>query len=361
VSTQTGRSAGDGTGDNQTTTIRKERVSGIPGVRLVAATLVFISHASTLLDEHGYAEDFFTARGAWLFFVLSGFLLPASAPRQLAKIPAYFRKRAARIYPLYLAVFAVMLVPAVLGVGIGDFTVTWQSLLSNATLTQEWLTGDLWRSNLNPPTWSLSVEVFSWLVIPAVYLLQQRFLPAPTRRQAAILLVLASAFVMAGGLFPGPRAMRELPFFLVGIELRHLMHHGLRTRRPLVVGLLAGLLVMSGGWALTNYEGSDLMFGWARAASAIGFCLVIVAITSTRSTGILQSRAAERLGGWSYAFFLVQTAMLGITGRLVLAAQPSDLVAYFAVTVCFAATWIVAGICNRLVEQPFTKLLSTKR
>ncbi len=334
---------------------RKIRFEGISGLRVVAAMLVFISHASTLLEEYGYVEDFFTSRGAWMFFVLGGFLFVASAPDHASGVVPYIKKRAVRIYPMYLLVFAAMLAPNLLGLFGTHFDVNPFSILSNATLTQEWLTVDTWRQSLNPPTWSLSVEVFSWFALPYLFFAHRKALPDPSLRTAAWCFAGALVAVMLAGPLPIPRAMREIPFFLVGIELRLMMDRGFTLARKPLWSLLAFVMILSGGGALSAFEGNHLMFMWARFASALGFALIIICLADGRNSRILRSTTMQRVGSWSYAFFLLQTAVLGIVGRIVLESQPSLTIAIGAVAAAALITWASAAVLYRCVDLPLAR------
>lgn len=337
--------------------VAKRRIEGISGVRLIAAILVFTSHSSTLLEQYGYGNDFMTSRGAWMFFVLSGFLYPASAIRSMRDFPTYLRKRAARIYPLYLLVFAAMAGAAGLGVVATEYELNAWNIISNMTLTQEWVNGGQWRSSINPPTWSLSVEVFSWLVMPAAYLLQRRKRPNPTKREHWVWLGVHLAALALLSLIPVPRAVRDLPFFFVGIQVRHLVEHS----KPITVArtgtTVAFALILSGGWALTGYEGNYAMFTYARLASAVGFALLVSCITNAATFGFLHSRFANTVGGWSFSFFLLQTSMLAVYGRMVLHDSWPVWMAATGIVVTGVVAWCVAGVVHRFVEQPLTRRL----
>ncbi|WP_080058198.1 acyltransferase family protein [Spirosoma aerolatum] len=93
------------------------------------------------------------------FFVLSGFILTISATSSEEKINKreFYRKRFARIYPIYFISF-------ILSVIFSTNYSAWDYFL-NTTLLNGWV----WNSNnLNPAAWSLSAEVFFYIVFPFI-------------------------------------------------------------------------------------------------------------------------------------------------------------------------------------------------
>ncbi len=110
----------------------------------------------------------FTAVG--LFFVLSGFILTtvyASLPSH-AEILRFWVARFARIYPVYLISLLVdwprLLVWRVAKFGFAaGFAASLATLGGQALLAQSWLPV---LNALNPPSWSISTEVFFYLLFP---------------------------------------------------------------------------------------------------------------------------------------------------------------------------------------------------
>lgn len=156
-------------------------------LRFLAALCVLVSHSFTLATGQPELEPFRSTIGMSLgtlavdvFFVISGFLVSASAARR--SVVQYIKARALRIYPA----LAVMLVVTVFGIGgplsslpFAEFALhplTSQYLLRNATLLfgeAHFLPG-VFEQNpypmaFNGPLWTLVVEVRIYLVLVMVY------------------------------------------------------------------------------------------------------------------------------------------------------------------------------------------------
>jgi peptidoglycan/LPS O-acetylase OafA/YrhL len=144
---------------------------GLNGLRLIAATMVVLTHAAFWTGR--YAEDGpgrLFARldaGVALFFVLSGFLLALPMLRAVAegrprpRTAAYFWRRALRVLPVYWLTVAVALVlfPGEHGVSAADWV---RHLLLGQIYGWAWLRDGLTH------TWSLCTEVTFYAVLPLV-------------------------------------------------------------------------------------------------------------------------------------------------------------------------------------------------
>lgn len=154
------------------------RLSELDGIRAVAILMVIAFHSWFFLSEvmtsrADYAA--FVATIPWplafvrrgdlgvdVFFVLSGFLLGQQLLRQLARTGRleyrrYFAHRLLRIYPLYLVALAI----AALAAGPS------LAFLGNLLAYNIWF---LDQAIIIPWTWSLSVELEFYLIIPFVAL-----------------------------------------------------------------------------------------------------------------------------------------------------------------------------------------------
>src|SRR5260221_518497 len=99
----------------------KSRISSMEGLRGLAVLLVFCVHYHDLLGtlylppgtwqfELSYFFNQIGHCGVDLFFVLSGYLIYAATIKPNLQIPRFWKRRIERIYPAYLAVFAIYLV-----------------------------------------------------------------------------------------------------------------------------------------------------------------------------------------------------------------------------------------------------------
>lgn len=138
-------------------------------MRAVAALLVVIFHYGCTVFPFNLQEHFFR-RGnlaVSFFFVLSGFVMYRSYSNKQVSYSEYIKRRVARIWPL--CVFAILLAliyPIYLyvqtGSGVDRDLVT--GAILNIILLQAYVPG--YALSVNSPGWSLSVELFFYLLFP---------------------------------------------------------------------------------------------------------------------------------------------------------------------------------------------------
>jgi peptidoglycan/LPS O-acetylase OafA/YrhL len=285
---------------------------------LYTRTPVSVAHRDTLADQMLHELRL----GLVLFFVLSGFLLyqpwvrsaleGAAAPR----LRDYLLRRAARILPAYYLAVAgsvallwslgdapgVRLPPAG---GLWTFFVFGQNF-SDATLLK-----------LDPPLWTLAVEVSFYLALPALGWLALRLRHSGRTGQLAVplaLLLFSFAYNHAidGGAANWPTkilpAMAQ--YFAVGM-LAAVVVQGRTIGRRMTHGLLAGgaLLVIGDAWwaadAATHGSHGALLHVLRDAPAAVGFaCIVGAAARTMRPPHVLAARPVAWAGHVSYGVYL---------------------------------------------------------
>jgi peptidoglycan/LPS O-acetylase OafA/YrhL len=351
------------------------RSTALDALRGVAALGVFVFHAwlySLPVPSAGAREglgDFVLHElrlGLVLFFVLSGFLLygpwvAASLGRRPAPAPGeYARRRAARILPAYYVALigsiallwpldgtpGVRLPPAD---GLPLFAIFAQNATGPTVM------------KLNPPMWTLAVEVSFYAVLP---FLGWAALRLGRRRAAQSLLPLA--LIAAGVAFnawlaaerPGLPYAKSLPamlpYFAFGM-LAAIAVHGRRLPAPRLLAAAGALLVAGDAvWhALRDAAGTpaDLSIVVRDVPAAAGFALVIAAVASaaatrTASAGALRPLAA--LGVVSYGFYLWHVpVLLWLRGHGLLPLDPVG-----AAVVGGAVSLALAAGSWRFVERP---------
>jgi peptidoglycan/LPS O-acetylase OafA/YrhL len=204
----------------------------LDGLRIIAAGAVVILHysdyfrelpAGRFMVDHTWHFNLFVD----LFFVVSGFVIARQYLGRVddaASIGRFLWRRLARIYPLHLATLAfyVALAGALhFGVARTDNPARYPlSDLPAQFLLLHAFVGE--RLTFNFPSWSLSAEMFCYLLFPAVAMIAQR------RREVIIALVVLTAlanslWVEAAGTMPWGDwinkggAFRALPAFNLGM------------------------------------------------------------------------------------------------------------------------------------------------
>jgi peptidoglycan/LPS O-acetylase OafA/YrhL len=186
----------------------RPRLAALTGLRFPAALAVALAHLPEVYANphltrtlRRFAAEGFA--GVPFFFVLSGFVLAYSYRDRLARpvpgaLAAYYRSRLARIWPLHL--FALLLVLAMpLHPGAGGPG----QLLANVLLVHAWVPDVGYAAAYNSVSWTLSVEVFFYLLLPAFLWVVCRRDPGPV--------ALAAGAVLAW-LVPLAVIVRHLPY-----------------------------------------------------------------------------------------------------------------------------------------------------
>lgn len=156
----------------------ENRFPGLDGLRAAACLLVIFHHVAQRLDIYSqhfilqHIQLFFLMgnTGVSFFFVLSGFLLSYPfwknyiSNLDFPDIANYAKRRAARIMPGYYASFAVSIILALLFIPDMDYFA--RRLITGLTFTAGFHYTTLFPSFVNSPLWSISFEVFSYLLMP---------------------------------------------------------------------------------------------------------------------------------------------------------------------------------------------------
>lgn len=227
------------------------RLQGLTILRFFAALWVVLFHLQGLLPflaPEAWPRNF-VAHGAFamsLFFILSGIVLTLGYPRlpDAAAIRQFYLARVARVYPTYAIVHLLALVwftPAT----VGWLKWGYVNLLSALGL-QAWVPHTFAEPGINGGTWAVSVELFFYLLFPAL-------LPALRWSHACIgglllglvLVFLSSLLGLAEYFFQpvGGTAiyyilpLHRLPEFMLGVVLGL----GLAEQRPTRLPPLANL------------------------------------------------------------------------------------------------------------------------
>lgn len=298
------------------------RAHGLDGLRGAAALAVVLVHAwmyggandpgmdTTTLDA--VIGEFRVALMS--FFVMSGFLviLPwvraAVEQRPNPSVRRYLSKRAARILPAY---WLALVGAYVLLHGTGHRREAELGDLPYFALFIQNYFEDT-RTLLNPPTWSLAVElsfyalvpVFGWLIIQAV----RRGGRHAALAVAGVMMAAGLAFNSLAVVQEWPRTVTTslpafLPVFACGIAAAALSY-GRTVGRPGRIALLltGSALVLWNGW--WHHDGTGT---WGKVLldlpAAIGFAFIVVALVE-RAPKLLSAGPLRWIGIVSYGFYL---------------------------------------------------------
>lgn len=315
-----------------------ERIAALAGARAFPPLFVVMYHFS---EGHHYSGwkilDYFATRGyLWVefFFVLSGFILThVYWPRLKDLLHGrgyldFLRARLIRLFPLHL--FMLLLILAMVltfralaaqGGYVSIFDLPWHQDVSakgfvlSLFLVQAWHTMD--RLTWNGLSWFVSVEFALCLLFPALlYLSHGRTWRGILLIAAGITGLIALSFTSGHGLdiTYDWGVARGICDFIIGMGMAVLfrrlkphdqapewVHSGLQF---LLLTLLA-YVVTHTGWSHTRMD----------ILTVLPLIMLIFALAFDRGilARALQTRLPQRMGEWSYAIYLGQTAwLLGI-------------------------------------------------
>jgi peptidoglycan/LPS O-acetylase OafA/YrhL len=344
------------------------RATALDGLRGLAAAGVMAHHAWLLCGRPD------TLLGPWwgrlsigvpFFFCLSGFLLYGPWVRAALQpgVPRpatgrYGLRRAARVLPLYwLALAGSILV--LHGTGswrlVEDERIVWFLLFAQNVVPG--LAG-----RLDPPMWTLTVEVSFYLLLPVFGALALRAGGSRSRQLVAIgaLAVLGLAWrVLAQPKGAPPEVERTLPemlpVFCAGMAAR-VLADGRQIGPRLTWALLGagGLLV----WAYARGSLAWPLDSVTRELpAAIGFAAVCAACGSSAAPRLLSCRAVLALGTLSFGVYLWHYPLIYALQRAGL--WPADRFA-LALAILTALSITAAWLSWRLVEEPVLRAVQRR-
>ena len=171
------------------------RIRGADGFRAIACLMVIYHHVMQRLDPIAspmwvQVIQYMGMRGevgVSIFFVLSGCLLATPfwnafiGHTPQPKMRTYFQNRAARILPAY---YLILILSTLLAVQILDFKIVWSRIVSGIFLVSHFHWNTFFASELDPPLWTITLEIWSYILLPIV--LFSIFWKARTVKAAAI-------------------------------------------------------------------------------------------------------------------------------------------------------------------------------
>jgi peptidoglycan/LPS O-acetylase OafA/YrhL len=299
-----------------------------------------------------------------LFFVLSGFLVyrpfvaAALDGRGAPSLRTYALRRAARILPAYwvTVIGAFFLLRAI----DHPFAIPAAHLPTFLLFGQNYDPDTIGR--LDPPLWTLCVEVTFYLLVPLIGLLALRLGRRRGRQLAlvAALTVLGVGLVAAAALGHWPRTtttslITNLTSFAAGMLAAAVVHRR-ELRRPVALALLLGgiaLIVGDGVWHAGAIGSQELRDVVADQPAALGFGLVVAAFAGCDlRAGPLAAAPLTTVGTLSYAAYLWHFPAIYALRHFEL--WPGNLALAYAATM--AVTYAVALVSWHALEQPIIRL-----
>jgi peptidoglycan/LPS O-acetylase OafA/YrhL len=176
---------------------RGSRLAWLDALRGFAALCVVFDHGSTVLLRP--ARDFayhwvdFGQYGVFLFFLVSGYIVPASLERK-GSVRGFWTSRLFRLYPMY--VFVLVLSAVAYATRYGSVEGAEHDPLTSVTSWPLMLQNMLVGPNVPTVTWTLSYEMAFYLLIVALFSWRVH------QRSGGYALAFGAAAVALGGVLP---------------------------------------------------------------------------------------------------------------------------------------------------------------
>jgi peptidoglycan/LPS O-acetylase OafA/YrhL len=349
--------------------MKQQRFVALDSLRGICAIMVAIYHFSTA----SYLADAPFIRNGFLFvdffFVLSGFVIASSYGDKLRSglsIAQFMFLRLGRLYPLHVFVLCLYLPIAMKkgGYSASDFWLT-------AALLQAFSYDQL--GNWNPPSWSISAEIWTYLIFALLCQFSGRFLPwllGVVIISAPPILMLTSdryldvcfAGALARCLFGF--SMGALAFFFFSSRDRHARSSIASTTIELITIAVSVLLVSVAGAGPLSFfcppvfVVTILVFAHEQGAVSMAFKHPIIKFIGALSYSIymthlfVQARLLNVIGLLSSHFWLPISKETGglqtISSNIPLAAD-ATIVIMIVVVISFAY------LTFNLIEEPFRR------
>ncbi|WP_394546918.1 acyltransferase family protein [Pantoea ananatis] len=290
----------------------KKEIKGLTILRFVAAFYVFLFHAYNMIPANipVIMRNFFYngAVGMSFFFILSGFILTYSYNDEIPK--GFYTRRIKRIYPLYI--FCGLITAPLLFrsdiTGIDSILKVLSASLLYATSMQAWLP-DLFREWNFGGTWSISVEMFMYLLFPFL----ANFINNENCKTVWIFSFLAISLPVPLSLlynsdinftlyYSSP--IYRLPEFMLGISSARIAYSINHIKKEC---LLVSSLILIVSLFLENK-------GWLQLSFLTAPCICIIIVSLSKVEVHNKFSLFVSLGRMSYSFYLMQICVMSYVG-----------------------------------------------
>ena len=348
-------------------------IKSLTGIRAIAALWVLVGHYSSYLNENFGLSRTTPLQpligSAWagvdLFFVLSGFIITHTYlhnfnRRGLSESPRFWWKRIARLYPVYLTMTLVATCFYLIAVMTGHHfrnesavNLSPTVFVANIFGVQQWLG----LPSLDGPAWSVSAEIFAYLMFPLIALSLLRIESRPllvcfTIFAAALLLVDTSRTPI------NPRIWQVTFEFTLGALIYKASRgvdfkYAIRFATPLRATLwFASLTII--------YAAGVHAAEWHAPLAAAFALLILLYSLDGQERSPLAGKTFFTLGLWSYSLYLVHRLLQNVTSGI---GVPTS--SHFAFNALIFMILLLipiglSGLTYTYIEEPSRKYLNER-
>lgn len=317
-------------------------IAEIDGLRFLAIFPVVIQHLSERIERNvSFAfqpgkeleiVSYITNRGfigVYIFFVISGFILGMPFASHFLKsgkkvsIKSYFIRRITRLEPPYIITMTVVTISLV---GMGYFS--WAEIRPHFFASIFYLHSIIFHSwsYINPPVWTLEIEVQFYILAPFLALLLFSIKAKIVRRACLIaftfLIILLQQYFRIPHQYTILTILAHLHFFLLGFILVDIYlvdwSEGIKRKTYFnylsILSLVAAVML----WSWDHFLVNRLLFSLAL------FVLVYSVFRSTWVNRFLTLPWITAMGGMCYTIYLIHLPIIELFIRFSKAIHVTD-------------------------------------
>ena len=339
-------------------------LNSLTSLRFFFAFVVFLSHLTfvkTNLAWYNYLKNnvFFEGYlGVGFFFILSGFVLALNYEKKVIDNPNFDKKkfyiaRIARIYPLHVLTFCVMLPFVIINVWQGYFH--WDIAGANLFLLQSYIPVKDFYFSINNVSWSISTELFFYLMFPFYVIWLHKF-----PKLKYILLLIIPIIIFAEPYFRTNMKLEKAIFyinpivrsfdFILGIITCQIYKKIKDTPINFSKGTLieiAAITVLAIFFYFHNDVERAFRYGIYYWIPMVGIVLIF-ALQKGLFSKILQHKTLVYLGEISFAFYMIHMIVIKYGNQ------------FQKIGIYFVIALILSALTFEYFEKPVAKWIKNK-
>lgn len=344
-------------------------LNSLTSLRFFFAFAVFLSHLTFVKTDLKWYNElkntvFFEGYvGVGFFFILSGFVLSLNYFEKITTNPKFSFKnfyiaRMARIYPLHLITFAIMIPYVIIQQLFG-----WDKAILNLFLLQSFVPDKAYYFTINNVSWSISTEFFFYLMFPIYVIVLHKFkwLKYILFLIAVPLLIYFEPLIanngnLEKGVYYINPIVRSLDF-IIGIILCQFYKSIKNKEISFVSGTIYEFLAIGifiAFFVEHEYIQRAFRYGiyyWI----PITLIVLVFALQKGAISQILQNKTLVYLGEISFGFYMIH--MIVIKYGNYIFPEGND---FIKILIYFITAILLSILCFEYFEKPLAKKIKTK-
>lgn len=342
-------------------------LNSLTSLRFFFALAVFFSHLTFIKTDlvwYNWIKNtiFFEGYvGVGFFFILSGFVLALNYQHKVIQPNFSFKNfyiaRFARIYPLHLITFCIM-IPYVVFMDLFQ----WDKALLNISLLQSYIPYKAFYFTINNVSWSISTEFFFYLMFPFYVIGLMRY----PKLKYTLLLIIPTIIIsephfakdrdLEKGLFYINPLVRSFDFIL-GIVLCQVYQKIKGTPISISKGTLlelAALLLFIVFFSFHEEVARAYRYGiyyWLPMAAIV----LIFAMQKGYISKLLQHKKLVYLGEISFGFYMIHMMIIKYGNHFF-----PEFNQFMKIGIYFTTALILSAFCFEYFEKPMNKWIKKK-